>query len=70
VRREDVDEAAERRAVVQLQPDDVERHADQAAREQGLPMRSMNVLADTDQRRQEAAGALDVPDSVELGHDL
>jgi len=70
VRREDVDEAAERRAVVQLQPDDVERQADQAAREQGLPVRSMDVLTDTDQRRQQAAGALDLPDSVELGHDL
>jgi hypothetical protein len=55
---------------VQLQPDDVERHTDQAAREQRLPMRSVDVLADADQRRQEAAGALDVPDSIELGHDL
>jgi hypothetical protein len=70
VRLEDVDEAGERRAVVQFQPDDVERHTDQAAREQRLAMRSVDVLADTDQRRQEAAGALDVPDPIELGHDL
>jgi len=70
VRHEDVDEAGERRAVVQLQPDDVERHVDQSAREQRLPARSADVLADTDQRRQEAAGALDGPDSIELGHDL
>jgi hypothetical protein len=70
VRHDDVDKAGERRAVVQLQPDDVERHADQTAWEQRLPMRSVDVLADTDQRWQEAAGALDVPDSVELGHDL
>jgi hypothetical protein len=70
VRVEDVDEAGERRAVVQFQPDDVERHTDQAARQQRLPVRSVDVLADTDQRRQEAAGAPDVPKSVELGHDL
>jgi hypothetical protein len=70
VRLEDVDEAGERRAVVQFQPDDVERHADQAAREQRLTVRAVDLLADADQRRQEAAAAPDVPDSVELGHDL
>jgi len=70
VRHEDVDEAGERRAVVQLQPDDVERHVDQSAREQRLPARSADVLADTDQRRQGAAGTLDPPDPVKLVHGL
>jgi hypothetical protein len=55
---------------VQLEPNDVERHADHAAREQRLAMRSVDFLPDAEQRRQGAAGAPDIPDSVELGHDL
>jgi hypothetical protein len=55
---------------VQLQPDDVERHADDAAREERLAVRSVDFLAHADQWRKQAACAPDLPDPVELGHDL
>lgn len=70
MRHEDVDEAGERRAVVQLQPDDVERHTDDAAWQKRPAVRAVDLLADAKQGRQQAAGAADRPYAVELGHDL
>jgi hypothetical protein len=64
---EQVDEADERRAVAKRQPDDVERHARQRA-DLRRARCAGDPLAHPEQRRQRAAGALDLPDPFELSH--
>jgi hypothetical protein len=67
VRLELVDEAAERRSVAQAEAVDVERDAGERA-DPGLAAASCDALLDPDERRQQAASTLHVPDAVELGH--
>src|SRR5439155_17839123 len=66
-RLELVDEALERRPVVQVAADDVERDTEQRA-DPRLAARAMDALLDADHRREDAADALHVPDAVELAH--
>ena len=68
-RCQDVDEAGERRAVVQLVADDVEGEAGGAA-DLRRAVRPDDALADAAQRWQQATGSLNLPDSVELAHHL
>jgi hypothetical protein len=63
-----VDEAAERSAIAQREPDDVERRARQAT-ELRRTCAPCDLLANADHRRQRAADAFDIPGSVELFHD-
>jgi hypothetical protein len=51
VRYDDVDKTGERRAVVQLEPDDVERHAEDASGKERLAVRAADLLADAEERR-------------------
>jgi hypothetical protein len=67
VRLELVDESPERRAVAQAEADDVERGSGERA-DPRLPAASVDPLLHADERRQQAASAFDVPDTVELGH--
>src|SRR5207237_9026567 len=59
-RLDHVDEADERRSIAQLVPDHVEGHARERA-EAGPAAVALDALADTDQGRQEAAGANHLP---------
>src|SRR5262249_8475277 len=63
-RLDHVDEALEGQAVVELGADDVERHAGQRAEARPAAV-ALDVLADADQRRQEAARSFDLPVSFE-----
>jgi hypothetical protein len=67
VRLELVDEPAERRAVAEAETDDVEGHPRQppVRRLAAVPM---DAFPHADERRQQAASALHVPLTVELGH--
>ena len=68
VRLEHVDEAGERRAVVQLVADDVERHADSAGRASVVPCVPVMRLRTPISGGSRPPAAPDVPDSVELAH--
>jgi hypothetical protein len=67
VRLELVDEAAERRAVAEAEADDVERRSRQRPARR-LAAGAVDALPHADERREQAASALQVPDTVELGH--
>jgi hypothetical protein len=67
VRLELVDEAAEGRAVAEAEAVDVEGHPGERAAGR-LAAGSLDALLHADERGQQAASALHVPDTVELGH--
>jgi hypothetical protein len=67
VRLELVDEAAEGSAVVEAETDDVEGHPRQPPARR-LAAGALNLLPHADERRQQTASALHVPDTVELWH--
>jgi hypothetical protein len=62
-----VDEALERRTVVEIAAYDVEGNAEKRA-DPGLAARAGDALLHSDERRQESADPLHVPDAVELAH--
>src|SRR6266566_8912839 len=64
---EHVDEAVKRGAVAERQPDHVEWHPWQRA-DVRRPRTTRDLLAHPEQRRQRAAGPLDIPDPVEFPH--
>jgi hypothetical protein len=66
-RLELVHEAPERRAVVEVAPDDVERDAEERT-DAGLSARARDPLLDADHGREQPAHALHVPDPIELAH--
>ena len=66
---DDVDEAGEGAAVVELVATHVERHPGKRA-EDRRPVRAVDALAAADEGRQRAARPLDLPDPVQTGHDL
>src|SRR3954447_20374125 len=62
-----VDEPAERCAVAEAEAVHIERNAHERA-DPGLAARPVDALLHADERRQQAASAIHVPDTVELGH--
>jgi hypothetical protein len=63
---EHVDEAPEGRSITEFERDDVKGHAGDPPRQERRSMRAVDLLADAEEGREEAAGAVDSPDTVEL----